>query len=238
MNSLLQNHYWPLLIACLALFIVTTLIMQRLAAGFFTMGKVRQSFTIFDLEFPSKSSELMKLIRGIDKLPDPAERISSRAALRWHLWVDFLFMAGIYPLIFLLCWKASGKMDSIGKGLFIGLAWAQALAWLLDIIENIYLLRKLSQPEKSARRVHRWYLRVVTAKWILALVGLVCSVFGLMYFWVTGMYNAGSLRWMALLIGMLIGGIVLTKLTGRKARPKPSPIVAADSDPVTLGIEN
>ena len=233
MNSLLQNHYWPVLTACISIFVITTLIMQRLSTGFFTMGKVRQSFTIFDLEFPSRSSELMKLIRGIDKLPDVAERSSSKRALCGHLLVDFLFMAGVYPAIFLLCWKAAGKMEWIGKGLFITLAWMQIAAWLFDIIENVYLLRKLSRPEKSSRRVHRWYLRVVGAKWIFALVGFVCAVYGLMYFWVTGLYNGGSLPWLGTLLCILIGGIILMKLAGRKAKPR------ADSgvDSVRLGIE-
>ena len=215
----IQEYFWPLLSALLVLFVVTTMVMQRLATRFFTMGKVRQSFTIFDLEFPSKSSELMKILKGIDELPSREEAVNSKRALRAHLTLDFLFMLAIYPLIFLLCWKTSMKMEWTGKWLFKGLAVAQALPLIFDVAENIYLLRKLANPEKSSKGVHRAYLRIVLSKWIIALVGLVCAAFGLLYFWVTGLYSRESLPWIFGLVGGLILIIIVAKVAKRELKP-------------------
>lgn len=209
-----EEYFWPLLTASFVLFILTSIIMGRLSGRFFTMGKVRQSFSIFDLEFPSKSSELMKLLRGIDDLPTQDAQ-DSKAALRAHLIWDFVFMLGIYPLIFLLCWKASMKMDWIGKGLFIGLAWAQVLPLLFDVAENIYLLRKVSKPETSTSAVHKTYLRIVIGKWIIALIGLVCAASGLLYFWMTGAYNTASLPWVGGLLLVFVAGAVAMRVGGK-----------------------
>ncbi len=212
-----EDHFWPLLAASFVLFVLSTIIMGRLSRRFFTMGKVRQSFSIFDLEFPSKSSELMKLLRGIDDLP-PQDAQNSKAGLRAHLLWDFVFMLGIYPLIFLLCWKASMKMDWIGKGLFIILAWAQVLPLLFDVAENIYLLRKVSKPETSTSTVHKMYLRIVIGKWLIALVGLVCAASGLLYFWMTGAYNVASLRWVGGLLLVFVAGLAVMRAMGGRSK--------------------
>lgn len=241
MNAFLQQYFWPLLTGCLILFAITNLIMQRLSKGFFTMGKVRQSFSIFDLEFPSKSSELMKLIHGIDDLPDPAERRSSKAALRGHLLVDFLFMAAVYPFVFLLCWKAASKMVSFGCIVFTWLMWAQALAWIFDIMENIYLLRKMANPERSPRTVHHLYLGIVIGKWSLALIGVVCALFGLLFFWLRGLYSEESRAWVLGIVFSLVALVIASALYKKLFAPKPKPDAASgvgeSGDAVTLGLE-
>lgn len=213
-----EEAFWPLLASSFVLFVVTSIIMGRLSKRFFTVGKVRQSFSIFDLEFPSKSSELMKLLQGMDDLPTQDQARDAKAALRAHLGWDFLFMLGIYPLIFLLCWKTSMKMEWTGKGLFMVLAWAQILPLLFDLAENIYLLRKVANPETSSNAVHKMYLRIVIGKWLIALTGLICAGSGLLYFWMTGAYSAASLPWIGGLLVVFVLGLVVMRVAGGKSK--------------------
>lgn len=176
-------HSGPWFLACLGLAVFTALVMKRQGEAFFTWRLVRQSFGIIDLELPGTPSELQALLLGIDALPN-GEGAAVKRAVRGQLWVDFLFMAGIYPGTFLLCMKAAGLLAAPwAQGLFGLLAWAQAAAWSFDVIENVTLLRLLGRPRELWPTGFRIYLGVVVAKWVLALTGAICAVSALGYFW-------------------------------------------------------
>lgn len=96
----IEEAFWRLHGSCFVLFVVTSFIIGRLSRRFLMRGKVRQSFSIFDPEFPSRSMELVKLLLGIDDLPLAEEARASKAALPARLRLDFLFMLRIYPLFF------------------------------------------------------------------------------------------------------------------------------------------
>lgn len=71
---------------------------------------------------------------------------------------------------------------------FPGFAILQLAAWLFDILENLYLLKKMKDPG-ALKALHHSYKNIVMAKWIFAVSGLVCSLFGLLYFWLRGKYG-------------------------------------------------
>ena len=56
--------------------------------------------------------------------------------LRYHLYFDFAFMAGVYPGITSLCMMAREKVHSSVKKVLYLLAAFQLMAWAADIIEN------------------------------------------------------------------------------------------------------
>ena len=164
-------------------------------ANFYTLHVVIRKFSMIDLEFPASSNELATFIRGIFRLPGDLSKKSLRA-VKGHLYLDFLFMPALYGSIFLLCMKVSLKMSSFGHKLFAILAWLQCIAWLLDIIENVYLLYKLRpKPEEAKEIPYSSYLALEITKWGLALTGAICSVAAMAYFWLIGRYSQGSIQY-------------------------------------------
>jgi len=126
-----------------------------------------EKFTILGLELLYKQ----------EKLADVLSRLDShvQTILRYHLFFDFAFMAGVYPAITSLCMIATEKLASqrLKKIIFV-LAWLQLLAWGFDIIENYYLLSWIHEPQIGNE--FGWYHFIVGSKWIIALTGILLSV--------------------------------------------------------------
>ena len=139
------------LVGCLVLAGLTSLVMKRQSKHFFTLSHgVQRPFSILDLELPTSAPELAGLLRGINALPGK-ESNPVWSALRGQLWVDFLFMPGIYGAIFLLCMKAAQLLSwPPSRALFALLAWTQLLAWAFDIIENLTLFGQLATAKPKA----------------------------------------------------------------------------------------
>lgn len=181
-------HFGWWLTGCVLLIGLTSFVMARQSKQFYTMSHgVRQRFSIIDLELPSSAQELTGLLRGIGEQPE-ADCLAVRSAVRGQLWVDFLFMPGIYCAIFLLCMKAAQLLDWLpGRSFFAVLAWAQLLAWGFDIAENLTLFSQLAHPTNTLGPTQfTAYITIVSAKWILALAGGVCALSILFYYWVAG----------------------------------------------------
>lgn len=213
MNFILQN-WWLLFLGFFLLFMLTAFWMRSVALHFYIPSQ-KLRFSIFDLEFPVSESQLFSLLRLMGS--------KEKAALRRHLWIDFLFMPAAYIGIALLCVKTADKMSAFGKYVFWGLAVLQALPWLFDMLENAYLLKKLgsmdtlyAHPEKNSP-LYKWFQIFVRAKFAIALIGAVCSLFGLLYFWVIGAYQKESL----LYLGVLLLMVLLFSLAGKVFTKKP-----------------
>jgi hypothetical protein len=185
---------WMCFVVLVGIALLTSIAMSVLAKKFRTHYGVTRKFSITDLEFPSSRRDYHKIINGIYRLPDSAKILS---ALRGNLLVDFLFMPAIYGLIFILCMSVSTKMESRwGEFGFQLFAWLQLLAWLLDMIENIYMLShlkevKMDQTFKDAPM--RAFKYMVHTKWIIALLGGICSSMVLLCFWLEGKYDPANL---------------------------------------------
>jgi hypothetical protein len=201
-------HHWQWYCILTGLSFLTTLWMLYYQKSFFTRDGVTRVFTIRDLEFPSSGNDLADILNGIYKLPQSGNIIS---ALRKNLFVDFLFMPATYISLFILCMAVSHKMNSqFGRMGFQIFAWLQFLAWLLDIFENVYLLRKtkpnVEAPSKSSFLVYSFAVHI---KWAIALVGGICSMMVLLYFWIEGKFDKGNLHYLLIIIAEIVGFVLL-----------------------------
>lgn len=159
-------------------------------------GGVEIPFGFLDLQFPSSEQELCNIMKGLSP--------TIRTALRAHLWVDFLFMAGFYPSIAILCIIVGYKTD-VGQYFFWLMAAFQLAAWLFDILENGYCLRKLRKPVPGAtNNAFQTYSFFVYAKFILCLAGLASAVPALFYCWITGDFETGSLSYGGIMVAELL----------------------------------
>lgn len=121
-----------------------------------------QPFSIIGLELSYAREKIIEIFTGIDS------RI--KTILGYHLYFDFIFMAGIYPGIASLCMIASGKINSRPvKIILFSLAFLQLAGWAFDIIENYYLLKWLKQPVIGNE--FGFFHMVVYTKWAIALTG-------------------------------------------------------------------
>ena len=127
-----------------------------------------EKFTIIGLELIYSKQKIMHILASLD------DRV--RTILRYHLVFDFAFMAGTYPGIASLCMMAGNRINSylIKKALYVFAAF-QLVAWMADIVENIYLLNWIEEP--FIGNEFTWYHPVVIIKWILALSGMATAVF-------------------------------------------------------------
>ena len=82
------------------------------------------------------------------------------------------------------------------------LAFLQLLAWLCDIVENIYLLNKIKPTVvASTLVVHKAYLSMECVKWGIALISTISAVAAICYFWLTGSYSFSSLYYLVIILG-------------------------------------
>ncbi len=189
------------LVLCVGLLLATLLWMTQLAKKFrYRNGSGEQSpFTILDLQFPSSETEMDKLVAGLEP---PA-----RQALKAHLWVDFLFMAGFYPAIALLCIIIGAKTGP-GEYFFWLVAALQIVAWAADVYENVYGLRKMKEaPVKGGFSTYSFFVNV---KFLLAFLGLAVTLPLAFYFWMTGEFWQSSLRYVCILAGEILAFLLIT----------------------------
>src|SRR4051812_24811511 len=126
---------WLWFCIAFAILLCISLVMAIQSRQFYTQDVVAKKFSIMDLELPASPNEVAILIKGIYRLPEDQSGKTLRA-LRGQLYLDFLFMPAAYGSIFIACMMISWKMTHFGHWIFTGLAWAQIIPWILDIIEN------------------------------------------------------------------------------------------------------
>lgn len=208
---------WTIFCIAFGIVLFTSYIMGRLGRLFYNRDVSLRKFSILDLQLAPNAKEIVILVKGIYKLPEAAAK-KVIGALKAQLYVDFLFMPAAYGSIFILCMKLSAKMtDSIGPTFFSALAWLQLIAFLFDIIENIYLLGKVRKdPVQSSDGVFKAFRFFVACKWLFALLGVVCSLASLLYFWFADEYDTTSLKYI-LIIGIEVAVfVVLSMMTKKK----------------------
>jgi len=214
MSIYLQFHWLPFCIA-FAIALLISFIMSILGKNFYMMHLVIRKFSIVDFEFPASAMELVSVIKDIFSLPGALAK-KSLQALRSQLYLDFLFMPALYGSIFILSMKVSGKMIYFGHSLFAILAWLQCIAWICDIMENIYLLNKIrSEPVVSSPAVHRAYEILEVVKWGIPLITGVCCFAAIFYYWLAGSYSKNSLYFLMITVLEIVGFFVLKKLTAK-----------------------
>jgi hypothetical protein len=162
--NLSYNHWKKLFLFGLGLFLGTAFCMKWMESDFVFNG---EKFTIMGLELFYSKEKIIGIFNGLDA------RVQT--ILRYHLYFDFAFMAGVYPGITSLCMLAREKADSPGmKKILYTAAWLQLLAWAGDIMENYYLLSWIQSPVIGNE--FGLYHFIVGAKWVIALTGVLLSV--------------------------------------------------------------
>ncbi len=214
---------WLLFCIAFAVLLVISLIMAVQTTNFYTQDVVIRKFNIMDLELPASPNEVVNLIKGIYRLPGEQSKKTLRV-LRANLYLDFLFMPAAYGSIFIACMMISWKMTSFGHWLFAALAWAQIISWVLDIIENIRLLGKL-KPDIEAPTLteHKAFQRLEITKWGIALLGTVCAISAVMYFWLIGRYSYNSLEYVVTFVAELAIFFVIGKIADKYLSRKTAP---------------
>ena len=211
---------WAFFCVTFGLMLFFSFIMGIQSRNFYTKDGVEKKFSIMELELPASPKELVNLIRGLYRLPEKRESIKAISALRRQLYIDFLFMPFAYGSIFILCMLVSTKMQSsFGFKIFYIFAWAQIIPWLCDIIENIYLLRKMKpHPPVSSVAVHKAYLLMECIKWGISLGAAICAVAAICYFWLAGHYEVHSLNYLAIITGEVIVFALMGKFFLKKKK--------------------
>jgi hypothetical protein len=198
--------------------LLLSLIMSLLSTNFYTMHLVIRKFSMIDLEFPASPQELATFIKGIFKLPASLSK-KSLSALRTQLYVHFLFIPFAYVSIFIVCMKVSMKMTSFGHGLFAFLGWMQIIPFICEIVENIYLIKKINpNPSVSTPGAHNVYLLLEIVKWTLALTAAVCCFGATFYFWLVGMYSDSSFHFLLITTFEIVVFFVVKKLTKKSEK--------------------
>lgn len=162
--DLKHDHWHSIFLFCLGLSIGTAFCMKWMEDDLLVNN---EKFTIIGLELFYSKQKVVHIMSSLDS------RVQT--ILRYHLFFDFVFMAGVYPGIASLCMKESKRVYvSRLKYLLYALAALQSLAWLADIYENLLLLHWTRQP--SVGKEFAWYHPAVAAKWIIALAGATLGI--------------------------------------------------------------
>ena len=127
----------------------------------------KEKFTVLGLELFYSKEKVQVILSTLDY------RVET--ILRYLLYFDFAFMAGVYPGITALCMMAREKIASSRlKKILLFLAAFQLLAWGADLMENYCLLVWIKEPVIGSE--FEWYHGIVVVKWIIALTGALLSI--------------------------------------------------------------
>lgn len=156
---------WKMLfLFCLGLFLGTAFCMKWMEKDLLQDNRL---FTVIGLEITYPQEKVYTILSGLDN--------KTRTILQYHLYFDFVFMAGVFPGIAALCMMARFKTDSTTrKKILLTAAALQLVAWIGDIIENTLLLSWVSNPEKIG--MFSEFHLIVWIKWILAISGAILSI--------------------------------------------------------------
>ena len=158
------KHWQKLFLFCLGLTIGTAICMKLLEADFLVNG---QKFTIIGLEITDSRERVVAIISGMNE--------HVKAILRYQLYFDFAFMAGVYPGIAALLMMAREKINNVFiKKILLVLALLQIVAWGCDIAENRYLLTWIKSPVIGNE--FKVYHLIVYSKWLIALLGALIAI--------------------------------------------------------------
>jgi len=223
------NIDWGVFCIMFGTMLLIGFIMNLRSAYLYTLDVIVRKFSIMDLEFPATPQELVIFIRGIFRLPPELSK-KSLNSLKNQLYLDFLFMPAAYGTIFILCMKVSMKMTSFGHSLFAVLAWLQLISWICNIIENIYLLKKISpEPVASTEAVHKAYLILELCKWGIPLISIVCGVAGIFYFWLIGNYSYNSLQYLVTIVSEVALFSIAKKIAAKTDKEKLKPFLESNA---------
>lgn len=163
MNS--KSTPWSrLFLFCLGLLIASSFAMKWMEPDLVFNNEM---ISIFGLELFYPKEKIIKIFTGIDA------RV--KTILGYHLYFDFVFMAGCFPGIACLCMMAAEKTSRRAlKIILFSLAFAQLAAWAFDIIENYHLLKWLKNPVIGDE--FGFYHAVVYSKWGIALAGSLAAL--------------------------------------------------------------
>lgn len=205
---------WVLFCVAAAVLLLVALAMQFYGGFFMTKDVLVRDFHILDLELASSEMEIDNTLKGIVKL-EPADSSKVIHALKSHLYADFLFMPAAYGIIFIACMKVAWKMPEPGATFFSALAWLQIVAFACDILENIYLLGKISRLNseyKPSFLKFPSYQMLEVLKWGLSMLAAVCVLSAFLYFWISGLYMGQSLPYLLIVAAELAVFALLMKL--------------------------
>jgi hypothetical protein len=166
LKSMNLNYYrWKrVLLFGLGLSLGTTFCMKWMEGDLWANN---EKFTILGLELFYSAKKVETILSSLDS------RVQT--ILRYHLYFDFAFMAGVYPCILALCMMARQKLHATpARRLLFMLAIAQLLAWAADIIENYCLLGWIKQPVITSG--FNGYHFIVAVKWVIALAGVLVAL--------------------------------------------------------------
>jgi hypothetical protein len=145
---------------CLGLFSGSAFCMKWMEGDLIYNGSL---FTIIGLEITYPAAKVSEILSGIGT---PVKTI-----LRYHLYFDFVFMAGLYPGIACLCMLVRRQWaGKAARALLLTMALLQPVAWLCDIAENWFLLNWVANPA-AVSQVDLFH-GVVYTKWLIALTGV------------------------------------------------------------------
>jgi hypothetical protein len=160
----LNTKQWSQLLRfCLGIVIGSAFCMKWMEPDFTSSG---HPFTIIGLEISYPAEKLKSILSGLDE--------QVKTILRYHLTFDFIFMAGVYPGIAAISMIGRGKLTgTFFRSLLLSVALLQLLGWACDIFENYCLLNWIRNPGNVDTGI---YHIVVSAKWIIAIGGLILSI--------------------------------------------------------------
>ncbi len=221
-EQILNN--WLSFTIVFGLLLIVTFVMTQQSRHFYTKDIVLRKFSIMELEIPSTPAELVNLIKGLYfSGPQSGKSISS---LKQQLRIDFLFMPLAYSSVFLICWKVAQKTTfPLVHYFFILFAFLQVVPWICDIIENVYLLRKIGpDPKLSTDKTHKHYLIMESFKWGLSLAATVSSISAICYYWLTGSCSRDSVLFLGIVAAETIIFLAASVLANKRSvHPIPQP---------------
>ena len=203
--------------------LVISFIMNRHSRHFYTLHVFVRKFSMIDLELPASPLELVTYIKGIFKLP-PALAKSSSQALKANLSLRFLLAPFAYGSLFLASMQLAVRLASFGHWLFGFLAWLQIIPLVCDVLETVYLLKRIDPGvEIPTPKVYKAFQLTALCKWACILVTVVFIVSTVLYLWLTGSYGPFFPHYLLIVASETIIYFALIRFTSKYPEINPDP---------------
>jgi hypothetical protein len=158
------KRWQKLFLWCLGLAVGTAFCMKWMEADLLQNG---EKFTIVGLEICYSRERIMAIFSGLDP--------GVKNILRYHLYFDFAYMAGVFPGIAALLMMARERsVGKISRKILFALAALQTLAWACDIFENLQLLSWIKDPVIGNE--FGIFHVVVWTKFVISILGILMAL--------------------------------------------------------------
>lgn len=202
----IQNT-WFLFAISFAIAMGLAFVKKKISSHFIIHSPTERRFSIFDLQFPGSENRLTNFI---NHMSEPV-----KIKLKKLLILQYFFSFFSFTWIAILTYLTAIHINSAtGYIILLSLMFAQPVAFVLQLMVNTMLLKKVKHPAKPVK-LFKAINHLSAVSYVLGIAAITFVFFSFLFLWLTGLLSRNFIEIFTiilLLLTCLFYGFVIIKL--------------------------